>query len=162
MTHPPDTDRIRSYCEKARKVPAATYAMQALEDLPVLLDHYEAMRKERDELRRNRCRHCGSDRIYSGPPDCPTCGAPNCCQTCCKITALELRLSALEADRGELLAVARECDAVLFRVETAHGCDELTRVLAKDAAHDLREKKLARYRQPLADAARKADGGSNG
>jgi hypothetical protein len=39
-----------------------------------------------------RCEHCGSDRIYYGPPDCPSCGAPNCCQMCCKIASLELQL----------------------------------------------------------------------
>lgn len=33
--------------------------------------------------RTNPCEHCGTE-IYSGPPDCPRCGAPNCCPKCCE------------------------------------------------------------------------------
>jgi len=44
-----------------------------------------------------RCEHCGCDRIYSGPPDCPRCGAPVCCEICCKEQALKDRIKALEA-----------------------------------------------------------------
>lgn len=55
------------------------------------------------EREKERCEHCGSDRIYHGPPDCPMCGAPNCCQTCCKITTLENTL----AERDRQLAEAK-------------------------------------------------------
>lgn len=34
-----------------------------------------------------RCTDCGAT-IYSGPPDCPLCGAPNCCPQCCKVSNL--------------------------------------------------------------------------
>lgn len=43
--------------------------------------------KERDDLKAKlgqQCEHCGYFAIYSGPPDCPYCGAPNCCQHCCQ------------------------------------------------------------------------------
>lgn len=35
-------------------------------------------------------------KVYSGPPDCPTCGAPVCCQFCCYEAGLESRLAAAE------------------------------------------------------------------
>ena len=41
------------------------------------------------------CEHCGGTRFWNGPPECPRCGAPQCCQTCCRITALEMRIDAL-------------------------------------------------------------------
>lgn len=56
------------------------------------------IRALQSELRRPRCEHCGSDRIYSGPPDCPGCGAPNCCQTCCKTAELENRIDRLQSE----------------------------------------------------------------
>lgn len=49
-----------------------------------------------EQMAKKRCEHCGSDRIYHGPPDCPTCGAPNCCQTCCQITTLEQERDQLQ------------------------------------------------------------------
>ena len=53
-----------------------------------------------------RCEHCGCDKIYSGPPDCPRCGAPNCCEVCCREQELNDRIAELErqiADVQELL-----------------------------------------------------------
>lgn len=57
------------------------------------------------------CEHCGSNRIYHGPPDCPMCGAPNCCQTCCKIDSLlaenakkDERIRELQKERDEATA----------------------------------------------------------
>ena len=44
-----------------------------------------------------RCEHCGAD-VYSGPPDCPRCGAPNCCPQCCKIDTLERQLAAAKKE----------------------------------------------------------------
>jgi hypothetical protein len=36
-----------------------------------------SLQAEVEKLRsREKCEHCGSDRIYHGPPDCPGCGAP--------------------------------------------------------------------------------------
>lgn len=55
-----------------------------------------------DEIRRlksERCDHCGSDHIYSGPPDCPRCGAPNCCQVCCQMQCLEDEVQRLRDER---------------------------------------------------------------
>ena len=50
-----------------------------------------------EELEANRCDECGA-KVYSGPPDCPMCGAPNCCQQCCKIDSQATRIADLEAD----------------------------------------------------------------
>jgi hypothetical protein len=44
-----------------------------------------------------RCEHCGCDKIYSGPPDCSRCGAPVCCEICCKEQALNDHIEALQA-----------------------------------------------------------------
>lgn len=46
------------------------------------------------ELKRGRCEHCGATTI-SG---CSTCGAPQCCPQCCRITELE---GELDVARGE-------------------------------------------------------------
>lgn len=54
------------------------------------------------------CEHCGSNRIYHGPPDCPTCGAPNCCQTCCKIDSLLAENAKKDERIRELEAEARQ------------------------------------------------------
>lgn len=43
-----------------------------------------------------RCEHCGCDKIYSGPPDCPRCGAPNCCEVCCIMNTKDTRIALLE------------------------------------------------------------------
>ena len=70
-----------------------------------------------------RCEHCGSDKMYSGPPDCPDCGAPNCCQTCCKITTLELR-------RDEIIkAVKNLKDSLSYQGHAASAEQVLSRVL---------------------------------
>lgn len=55
------------------------------------------------ELSVPRCEHCGSDKIYVGPPNCPGCGAPVCCQICCKINNLEIEVQQLAKQRREFL-----------------------------------------------------------
>lgn len=58
-----------------------------------------ALEQELEKLKKvKRCEHCGSDKIYNGPPDCPTCGAPNCCQTCCQLTTTENERDQLRAE----------------------------------------------------------------
>lgn len=41
-----------------------------------------------EEANKHCCETCGS-RLYSGPPDCYYCGAPNCCQSCCRISTIQ-------------------------------------------------------------------------
>ena len=62
-----------------------------------------------------RCDHCGCDRIYSGPPDCPRCGAPNCCEVCCNEQTQADRIAELE----ERLRVEQSCN----RCKQYHGKD---------------------------------------
>ena len=57
------------------------------EDLATELSHLRAQLA-------NRCDHCGA-KVYSGPPDCFRCGAPNCCPQCCEIDTLRAQLAAL-------------------------------------------------------------------
>ncbi len=54
-----------------------------------------------------RCDHCGA-KVYSGPPDCPTCGAPTCCPQCCRIDALTRQLAELREKHERLVARLRE------------------------------------------------------
>ena len=54
-----------------------------------------------------RCDHCGCDRIYSGPPDCPRCGAPNCCEICCNEQTQADRIAELEAEKKSLFTAAK-------------------------------------------------------
>ena len=49
------------------------------------------------------CESCGSG-IYHGPPDCPRCGAPNCCKRCCADAEIE-RL------REQVKVLLEECEA---------------------------------------------------
>jgi hypothetical protein len=44
------------------------------------------------------CDNCG-DTLYHGPPDCPRCGAPNCCQRCCKEAEMEAVAENVTRDR---------------------------------------------------------------
>lgn len=67
----------------------------------------EAAEAKLAEPARIRCDECGSsDHIYSGPPDCPGCGAPVCCQICCRHTneldGMRKRAEAAEAKRDSL------------------------------------------------------------
>ena len=57
---------------------------------------------ELEKEKSRRCEHCGSDRIYSGPPDCPGCGAPVCCQVCCKENTLTMERDALRERVADL------------------------------------------------------------
>lgn len=77
--------------------------------------------KLQEELRqakgRERCEHCGSNDIYHGPPDCPLCGAPNCCRVCCRIVFLEGRLA--EKDKETEQIKFRTADAMLELVKNS-------------------------------------------
>ena len=64
-----------------------------------------------------RCSHCDCDKIYSGPPDCPRCGAPVCCEICCKEQALKDRIEQLEA-------TIKRIEAVGFEVHDSWGVSE--------------------------------------
>ena len=57
-------------------------------------------------------------KVYSGPPDCPTCGAPVCCQFCCYEAGLESRLAAAEK-RAEEAERERHADRAALHVATA-------------------------------------------
>lgn len=59
--------------------------------------------EEFKEVMKESCEHCGSTLIYYGPPNCPSCGAPNCCQTCCKLTSLEQQLALLHIEYKKAL-----------------------------------------------------------
>jgi hypothetical protein len=55
-----------------------------------------------------RCEHCGGTNIYSGPPDCPRCGAPVCCEDCCK-KDFEERYIPTEQPEGMRKYIGYEC-----------------------------------------------------
>jgi hypothetical protein len=59
------------------------------------------------ELEANRCEHCGAT-LYSGPPDCPRCGAPQCCPSCCRVAEVEARLAERDAEIERLRGVNLE------------------------------------------------------
>lgn len=77
-------------------------------------DFRDAIATAIEEARQNKretCEHCGSDRIYHGPPDCPACGAPNCCRNCCERAKAEAERDRLRAEneqlrKGHKLAIA--------------------------------------------------------
>lgn len=82
-----------------------------------------------------RCEVCGSTQIYHGPPDCPRCGAPICCERCCRENAwqteIEQHLADLEGRFNERLDIVDS----LFR----HYC------ICGEAIHkreDVRDKRL--------------------
>lgn len=52
-------------------------------------------------IKRNRCEHCGA-KSSDYPSGCPTCGAPQCCEPCCKRQQAE---DERDAARTELAAV---------------------------------------------------------
>jgi len=49
---------------------------------------------EIEALKSNRCDECGT-KLSSYPSGCPLCGAPVCCQSCCKIDHYSKELDAL-------------------------------------------------------------------
>lgn len=58
------------------------------DQLEVAEDQLDVVERENDRLlaeRHNACEECGSTRHRSGPPDCPRCGAPQCCEMCCNV-----------------------------------------------------------------------------
>ena len=60
-------------------------------------DFSECELHEEDEA---RCPECGSNRILAGI--CPTCGEKDCCQTCCKISQLEIERDRLAMELKEI------------------------------------------------------------
>lgn len=96
------------------------------------------LRAEQAERKlKNKCEHCGSDHIYHGPPDCPSCGAPNCCQPCCRITTLEKERDALQSKLQRLERYQLQMEAACHtgtatdRQMLSHGL-ELQRALSED------------------------------
>lgn len=126
-------------------------------------NNYDALRAERDGLveriakdERSRCEHCGSDRIYSGPPECSGCGAPICCQACCELQTAEMardaavataaslreRVAGLQLALGNLVS-ALDVNGVESFIEVAH---------AKSAARALLSPAAAPSANPLTTA----------
>lgn len=65
---------------------------------------------EHERLRgRGSCPHCGAF-LYSGPPDCPGCGAPQCCRQCCTIQNLRDERDALRAENARLVGRCRDLE----------------------------------------------------
>ncbi len=64
----------------------------------------------------DRCETCGGA-VYSGPPDCPTCGAPNCCRACCeKTTDAAMRWKFFgDSPRGATFSPCRTWRYALWR-----------------------------------------------
>lgn len=92
-----------------------------------------AAEAELTKLRKiERCEHCGSDRIYHGPPDCPDCGAPNCCQICCQLTTSENERYRLGVENAELKLEVGRC-VERIRQEEARA-DGVGNRLAKEQA----------------------------
>jgi hypothetical protein len=67
-----------------------------------------------------RCEHCGSDRLVD---NCSRCGAPQCCDVCCQITALKAQLA--ERD-GEIVTIRqRLIDELAKNALTPTGVDTI-------------------------------------
>jgi hypothetical protein len=58
-----------------------------------------------------RCEYCGCDKIYSGPPDCPRCGAPVCCEVCCREETIKQCIKELKARQTYLPKITDEIRA---------------------------------------------------
>lgn len=59
-----------------------------------------------EKLKSKICDICGSNRLINYAPGCPRCGAPNCCDTCCKTAVLESKLDTSERQRDAATARA--------------------------------------------------------
>jgi hypothetical protein len=75
-----------------------------------------------------QCEHCGSDKIYHGPPDCPSCGAPNCCQICCKINTLEMQLEKAK----KALEIIRDFPCIINRTGETHSMKHIAASTLKE------------------------------
>ena len=53
----------------------------------------DRIRKELEVLKSTRCDECGT-KLSSYIGGCPFCGAPECCQSCCKIDHYSKELEA--------------------------------------------------------------------
>lgn len=86
---------------------------------------YQEARREIERLTRDRCEDCGS-KVSSYPKGCPQCGAPECCQSCCKRHTAESALAALreQAERDakviEEMRQTLKVVAAQFRTYEAH------------------------------------------
>jgi len=58
------------------------------------------LQAENEELKRDRCEHCGTKLNLDG---CLLCGAPVCCPHCCQITSFEMEIEKLEQQNKELV-----------------------------------------------------------
>ena len=99
---------------------------KSLRDIGLLI--YQDGYTDAVELESDRCEDCGA-KLYSGPPDCFMCGAPNCCQQCCKITHQANRIIELKAELksrecyGEWLN-SNICDCVVCKWKREQGNDD--------------------------------------
>src|SRR5688572_23320295 len=75
--------------------PKSRKHLGAVEQIKALRAQAEKHKAEVEKLTRDRCDECGA-KIYSGPPVCIRCGAPNCCLQCCLIESLRERLAQAE------------------------------------------------------------------
>ena len=98
----------------------------------------------------NRCEYCGAN-VYSGPPDCFRCGAPNCCPQCCQIDTLKSQLHAANEDdemykhlweeTKQVYALQVE-EANRLRSEIAVRDNQITQLLATNDKHVLEVERL--------------------
>ena len=90
----------------------------------------DAARAELAKMRGPRCDECG-DKIYSGPPDCPMCGAPNCCPTCCREAGVVAERDAARAElakmQSEIRDLIKESEGVAGISRTAASGGDATR-----------------------------------
>lgn len=66
------------------------------------------LRAENERLKYNRCDDCGG-KVNQYEAGCPLCGAPVCCESCCKIAHLKRQLA-------EARATIQNCVDALVRV----------------------------------------------
>lgn len=83
----------------------------------VLFTEISRLTEEVDKERRDRCDTCGA-KVSSYPNGCPTCGAPQCCQWCCKRDALQKELDEARGKVEETYSLCREYRKKLMELGT--------------------------------------------